>query len=763
MIVNIGAIIDSTSRVGKEQKTALEMAIQDVNHLTCFKLVLNYFNDPYHNHTDLAQTKQVQLIIETKLNGATLVPIMSLTPIQLATDFTLNLQCIAGIVEQFRWRKVTAIYEHNHGFFSNSDILTHLSYYLRSVHSEIDHHVAFPSLTSLLDPKATIEAELTRLKNKSNRVFLVIQSSLEFSILLFERAKDMGLMEKGSVWIIADDVASHLDSLDSSVTFNMQGVVGCKTNFVEISDTFKRFKLVFRRKFGLEYPEEENPHPSVFALRAYDAIWVVAHALNKSQGNISSLSAHIMATNLVGLSGKLSFKDRKLMELAPTYKVVNVIGRSYKELAYWSEASGLSENLAVYWPGGSEAIPKGWVYSSEEKPLKIGFPAKDPCPQFVNVSYDLRQSKTYITGFSINVFRAVVKHLPYHLPYELVAFNGTYDELVEQVNKKVLDAAVGDIQIIDNRYANAEFSHPYLESGIWMIARVKPDRSKETWMFMDAFTKEMWLLMAMMHMLIGFAIWFIESEDNPELRGFRAMLWFFVTILFFVDREPVRSNLARIVLAPWLFAILIVSASFTASLSSMMTVSQLEPSVPDVQTLLRTNAVVGCNKKTFLVDYLIKEHKFKAENIRGFDSIADFPKAFENKEIKAAFTISPHARAFPKGSPMAYDISRAVLKAIESGEVERLERDMLSNTDCGVSESNSKIQDEQLGPRPFFGLFYISGGIASLAFTITFLGFVGRNVQNIRNWIHRRMRRNNEQTSTVTIELPTINNNNHES
>lgn len=78
----------------------------------------------------------------------------------------------------------------------------------------------------------------------------------------------------------------------------------------------------------------------------------------------------------------------------------------------------------------------------------------------------------------------------------------------------------------------------------------------------------------------------------------------------------------------------------------MMTVSQLEPSVPDIQTLLRTNAIVGCNKKTFLIHYLIEELKFKPENVRGFDSINDFPRAFKNKEIVAAFAIAPHVDIF---------------------------------------------------------------------------------------------------------------------
>ncbi|KHN12787.1 Glutamate receptor 2.7 [Glycine soja] len=411
------------------------------------------------------------------------------------------------------------------------------------------------------------------------------------------------MMEEGSEWIITDDVATHLDSLDSSIMFNMQGIMGCKTNFMETSETFKRFKFVFGRKFGLEYPEEENSQlPSIFALRAYVAVWTIAHALKKSQGNFLS----------------------------------NVIGKGYKELAYWSLRYDFSENLvehvvvnttttisvgsarvllgSVDWPGGLKTVPKGWAYNSTEgRPLKIGVPAIDPCPQFVNVSHDKRLNETQFTGFSINVFESVVKRRPYHLPFVFVPFYGSYDQIVEQVNNKDLDAAVGDIQVVEHRYAFAEFSHPYVESGIAMVVKVKADRSKETWMFMDAFTKEMWMLMAVMHLFIAFVIWFIEGENNSELKSLRAILWFSVTTLFFVHREPVKSNLARAVLAPWLFAILIVTSSFTASLSSMMTVSHLEPSVPDIQTLLGTNAIIGCNKNTFLVHYLVDELKFNPE------------------------------------------------------------------------------------------------------------------------------------------------------
>ena len=109
--------------------------------------------------------------------------------------------------------------------------------------------------------------------------------------------------------------------------------------------------------------------------------------------------------------------------------------------------------------------------------------------------------------------------------------------------------------------------------------------------------------------------------------------------------EPIKSNLARFVLAPYLLVILIVTASFTASLSSMLTVSQLQPSVVDVESLQRANGAVGCNGNSFIIRYLVSLG-FKLENIRTIDSIYDYPDAFERGAIAAAFFVVPHAKVF---------------------------------------------------------------------------------------------------------------------
>lgn len=89
----------------------------------------------------------------------------------------------------------------------------------------------------------------------------------------------------------------------------------------------------------------------------------------------------------------------------------------------------------------------------------------------------------------------------------------------------------------------AEFTLPYIESGLVMVVTVKPDKLKEKWLFIKIFTKKMWLLMVAMHLFIGLVIWLIENGGNPEFEGIGAMLWFSVTVLFFIQSmSPLKKK-----------------------------------------------------------------------------------------------------------------------------------------------------------------------------------------------------------------------------
>ncbi|KAK2413644.1 glutamate receptor 2.7 [Trifolium repens] len=819
-IMSIGAVLDLDSLMGKQQKIAMEIAVQEFNNqLSSSKLDLQ-IKDSHGNSAqviagvmDLSLSNQVLAITGTIThNEATLaselsdtiknIPIMSLTSftgrqellssrlphfIQVGDDINLNMQCIVAIVGYLKWKKVTVIYELNNDFSSDPGrILLSLSYSLKLIGSEIDNHLAFPSLSTLLDPNTTIENELNKLKRKSNRVFLIVNSSLELANMLFEKANQIGLMEKESVWIIPNMVAGLLDSVNSSVIFNMQGVLGFKTYFMEMNEAFREFKFKFQRRFALEYPKEDNINPSIFALQAYDATWAIFEAANKSslQGKLSleQFSQKILSNKFHRLSRNTFSKNRPLMQ-SQSFNIINVIGKSYREMAFWTPTLGFSKNLlshqlnlkekkntnndhdsngvfsTVYWPGDMQSVPKGWTHSNEERSLKIGVPSNGAFTQFVNVTHDKTMNGSSITGFSITVFKEAVKLLPYDLHYNFIPFNGSYDEMVHQVHNKALDGAVGDTGIMAYRYSLVDFSQPYIESDLHMVVTEQPEKSK-TWKFLDAFTKEMWLLIAAIHIFVGFVIWLIEGEDNPDLSGIGSMLWFLVTVLFYAHREPIRRPLARIVLGPWLFAIFIVTNSFTASLTSI-TISQVKPSVLDIQTLKERNSPVGCNGNSFIVNYLTEVLKFKPENIRKINSISDYPAAFENKDIEAAFFVGPHARVFlakysckglinagnifrlggfgfvyPKGSSLATDISEALLNMIESGQIKELENDMLNKIkNEGIANCSSKKKgkdNSSIDIPPFVGLFSICSSFAILVLSYhTICLLVKKNLETL--------------------------------
>ncbi|XP_022880747.1 glutamate receptor 2.9-like [Olea europaea var. sylvestris] len=539
----------------------------------------------------------------------------------------------------------------------------------------------------------------------------------------------------------------------------MKGIIGFKANYEEKSKSFRDFNFRFRKKFKSAYPEEEHPYPSMYALRAYDATCAIAKAMQHSKGKVNSneLINHISSNDFEGLSGNVSFRNGKLWQ-KPSFQIINVTGKIYTEIALYSPELGFSMDLRdqerkgtrrdtnmhkqldfVHCPGGVQTVPK-------ERKLKIGVPLTATVHEFVSVSYD-QEEKTYsFGGFSIEVFRAIVKQLPYPFPYEFVPFPGTYDEMLRAVHDKSLDAAVADINIVDYRYNYADFSQPYMDSQIVMIVTAKEDLKRQKFIAVTAFEWKLWVVMATLSLSNGAIIYLNEHlNENPEFAGsfpqiIGSMIWFSVTLLSFAQREHIKNNLSRLVFAVWLFVIMVMTASYTAVLSSMMTVPRLQPSIVEVDYLHKINAIVGCNGEGFIPRYLRHTLKFKEENIKKIPSISDYKEAFEKGEIAAAFFISPHAElflatnrkryviakprfevgglayAFPKGSCFTAAVSKEVLTMKQNGKMNTLKCLFLSFLNS--SSSDHQIDDLSLYLSHFSGPLIFSSMTTAIVFLI---------------------------------------------
>ncbi|KAE8124755.1 hypothetical protein FH972_019611 [Carpinus fangiana] len=544
----IGAIVDNSSRFGKEQKVAMDMAIMDVKKKTGQSCGLNMTtSQTVVAAWDLINQQKVKAILlphtweeaslVAEIGNQAKIPVLSIadsTPLwatkrwpfllQASPDQNAQMKAIAAIVDSWEWHQVTIIYEDIDSF--RSGVIPYLSDAMREIGAEISNLVALSPFDS-----SSLSTELERLKGEQCRVFLV-HLSLPLAMQFFVKAKEMNMMEKDYVWITTNPFTSLVHSLNASIISSMRGIIGVKSYYPQKDNHFQNFHTRFRKRFSFENPEEDNHDPGTLAMQTYDVVWTVCLAMRERSNGGQQLLHKIMLSKF----NNVQFFDRKVAR-AQIFQIINVIGfigKSYNELGFWSYGKGFSKTTddralyntsmrhlrPVFWPGGPwTSTPRGWTSPSTAKPLRIAVPTQSPFKQYVNVEHDPLTNITNYTGFAIDLFRETVARLSFNLTYNFTPFDGNYDEMVEQVYLKKFDAVVGDVAIVAKRYQHAEFTHPYTESGLVMIVPVRTKNSNRAWLFVKPFTKAMWVLVGAISVYNSFVVWLIERKHHPELKA----------------------------------------------------------------------------------------------------------------------------------------------------------------------------------------------------------------------------------------------------
>lgn len=113
--------------------------------------------------------------------------------------------------------------------------------------------------------------------------------------------------------------------------------------------------------------------------------------------------------------------------------------------------------------------------------------------------------------------------------------------------------------------------------------------------------------------------------------------------------EKIMSNLARLVVVVWIFVVLILSSTYTASLSSRLTVQRLRPRYTDVEELILNGNYVGYQTGSFLPS-LLKDLGFQESKMKSYKLADECSEALtmgsKQGGISAFFDVSPHAKLF---------------------------------------------------------------------------------------------------------------------
>lgn len=80
------------------------------------------------------------------------------------------------------------------------------------------------------------------------------------------------------------------------------------------------------------------------------------------------------------------------------------------------------------------------------------------------------------------------------------------------------------------------------------------------------------------------------------------------------------SNWSRGLLIIWIFVVLIITQSYTASLTSMLTIESLQPEFIDIKEIKRNNYFVGYQNQSFVKTILINELGFNESQLKAYNT-----------------------------------------------------------------------------------------------------------------------------------------------
>lgn len=333
---------------------------------------------------------------------------------------------------------------------------------------------------------------------------------------------------------------------------------------------------------------------------------------------------------------------------------------------------------------------------AQSTPLKIGI---TEVPPFVMQTEDGRWE-----GISVDLWKEVAAGMNREFEWAPMSFN----ELLSATENGEIDVAVGALTMTADRESRFDFSHPFYQTGLSIAVPPVPEQSLLaslgaliSWQFLSVVLALGALLLA-----VGFLLWLVERRRNPEqfggsaAEGIGSSFWWAavtMTTVGYGDKSPVSFS-GRLIALVWMFAGLIMVASFTAAITSSLTVSNLRTGIEGVDDL--PGKVVATIGQTASQRYL-EEQRIRYQPYPDLTSamisvaegksdaiVYDRPlMLYRNQQLgQQRLTILPgvfaeqlYALALPDGSPLRASVSQQILRVTESDDWAAIQAAYLGN------------------------------------------------------------------------------------
>ena len=268
--------------------------------------------------------------------------------------------------------------------------------------------------------------------------------------------------------------------------------------------------------------------------------------------------------------------------------------------------------------------------------------------------------------------------------------------MLDAVERGEVDLAAAALTVNYDREKRMDFTHPFHSSGLGIAVSGSQVRGWDGVMsavFSLTFLKMMTGLFAVL-LASGVIVYYFERKHNPSFgggmaKGITSGIWWAavtMTTVGYGDKVP-KSPGGRLIACIWMFAGLFIIASFTAAVTSVLTVTQLKSRIagPADLSRVRVATVAGSTSERYLRSrHIISEkHPDVRSALAALQAgqigavVYDAPiLRYEAHQhffgevhvLPATFERQDYAFALPTGSPLRERINRVLLRKIGSPE-----------------------------------------------------------------------------------------------
>jgi len=189
-------------------------------------------------------------------------------------------------------------------------------------------------------------------------------------------------------------------------------------------------------------------------------------------------------------------------------------------------------------------------------------------------------------GFAVELWQAVAQHIG--VPFEFREFS-TFEHLLDSLEKREIDV-IPSLPVRERFESTMDFSQSYLKSGLSIAVAAEGVEYRWFRIFESIFSKHTLKaigFLVLLSLITGTIVWSFERRKNSEMFGDgtvggigHGIWWAMVTMttVGYGDKAP-KTMGGRITALIWMIFSIIFIASFTANITTSLTITELRGKV----------------------------------------------------------------------------------------------------------------------------------------------------------------------------------------